>query len=356
MLTRSLTIGAALGALCSSALAHHSAAMFDLTKVRALEGVVTQFSWKNPHSYLTIRTGGPDSVEQLIEVGPPATLRPLGLTQDAVRVGDRVTVNVHPASRGTIVLGRELVKSDGSRWPLLLHPESRRPAPAKTASSIEGTWVSQGFFSMFGKLPSWPLTAKGRAHLEAVDPTDTSHVRCVPVTAPMLMLYPVANRIDVEGDVITMHIDWMDSTRVVYMDGRVHPDDGDRSLHGHSVGRWDGATLVIDTTGFADHSDGNFMFVPSGAGKRLIESLTLTNDRRHLRYEIELQDPEWLERPITHSVLFDYQPELEPSGLPCDRRQRGVFCRSRSRRFRKMPRRAGESLLHVLGWTDRSDP
>jgi hypothetical protein len=319
MLTRlSRLAGIALSALCSPAFAHHSAALFDVRKMQVLEGVVIDFSWKNPHSYLTIRTEGTNAVEQLIEVGPPSTLRPLGLTQDAVQPGERVTVNVHPARRGTIVLGSELIKADGSKWPLLLHPESRRPAPAGAASTLEGTWVSQGFFSMFAALPNWPFTAKGRARFEAVDPTDTSHVRCVPVTAPMLMLYPVANQIDVEGDIITMRIDWMDSTRVVYMDGRAHPQNRERSLHGHSIGKWDGATLVIDTTHFADHSDGNFMFIPSGAGKHLIERLTLSDDRRQLRYEIELFDPEWLEQPVTHSALFDYQPELEPSGLPCD--------------------------------------
>ena len=308
----------ALCALGLPAAAHHSAALFDLTKEHTLRGIVTEFSWKNPHSYLTIRTEGPGSVEQLIEVGPPATLRPLGLTQEAIRVGDLVSVRVHPAKRGAIALGRELTKANGSVWPLLLHPGSVRPDPEQAAASIEGTWVSQGFFSMFATLPSWPFTAKGRAQFDALVPTETSHVRCVPVTAPMLMLYPVANRIDVEADVITMHIDWMDSTRIIYMDGRPHPENGERSLHGHSIGRWDGETLVIDTTNFADHSDGNFMFIPSGVGKHLLERLTLIEDRRHLRYEVELRDPEWLEHPVTHSALFDYQPELEPSGLPCD--------------------------------------
>ena len=253
--------------------------MFDVTKLDVSRGVVTEFAWKNPHSYLTIRTEGPNPVEQLIEVGPPSTLRPLGLTEDAVRVGDTVSVTVHPAKRGKIALGRELTKADGSIWPLMLYPGARRPEPVKSASSIEGTWLSQGFFSMFSGLANWPFTAKGRAHFEALDPAQTSHTRCIPVTAPMLMLYPVANRIDVEGDVITMRIDWMDSIRTIYMDGRSHPD-ADRSLHGHSIGRWDGETLVIDTTNFEDHSDGNFMFIPSGVGKHLTERLTLTQDGR----------------------------------------------------------------------------
>jgi hypothetical protein len=291
---RVFPLAVALCTLSQPTLAHHSSSMFDVTKENVLRGVVTDFSWKNPHSYLTIRTEGPNPVEQLIEVGPPSTLRPLGLTEDAVRVGDVVTVRVHPARRGSIALGRVLTKPDGSVLPLLLDPGSRRPEPVQSASSIAGTWVSQGFFAMFASLPNWPFTAKGRAHFQILDPTQTSHVRCVPVTPPMLMLYPVANRIEIEGDVVTMRIDWMDAGRTIYLDGRSHPANDERSLQGHSIGRWDGETLVIDTTNFVDHSDGNFMFIPSGVGKHLIERLTLTADRRHLRYEIELQDPEWL--------------------------------------------------------------
>jgi len=307
-----------LSSVAGPVLAHHSAAMFDATQERVVQGIVTDFAWKNPHSYLTVRTNGASSVDQVIEVGPPATLRPLGLTEDAVRVGDVVSVRVNPAKRGNVVLGRELTKSDGSVWPLLLYPGSRRPEPVQSASSIEGTWISQGFFSMARGVSGWPFTEKGRAHLASQDPLQTSHVRCIPVTAPMLMLYPVTNQIDVDGDVVRMRIDWMDSERVVYMDGRSHPQNGVRSLHGHSIGRWDGKTLVIDSAQFADHSDGNFMTIPSGVGKHLVERLALTEDGRHLKYDVELSDPEWFTAPITHSALFDYQPGLAPSGLPCD--------------------------------------
>ncbi len=307
-----------LSSVAGPVLAHHSAAMFDVTQERVVQGVVTNFAWKNPHSYLTIRTSGENPVDQVIEVGPPATLRPLGLTEDAVRVGDAVSVRVSPAKRGNIVLGRELTKTDGSIWPLLLDPFSRRPEPVQSASSIEGTWVSQGFFSMARGISGWPFTEKGRAHVAAQDPLQTSHSRCIPVTAPMVMLYPVTNQIEVDSDIVRMRIDWMGSERVVYMDGRRHPQTADRSLHGHSIGRWDGETLVIDTTNFAVHSDGNFMTVPSGVGKHLVERLTLTEDGHHLKYDVELSDAEWFTAPVMHSALFDYHPELAPSGLPCD--------------------------------------
>jgi hypothetical protein len=307
-----------LSSVAGPVLAHHSAAMFDVTQERVIQGIVTDFAWKNPHSYLTIRTNDANRIDQVIEVGPPATLRPLGLKEDAVRVGDAVSVRVNPAKRGKIVLGRELTKADGSTWPLMLSPFSRRPEPVQSAPSIAGTWVSQGFFSMARGISGWPFTEKGRAHIAAQDPLQTSHTRCIPVTAPMLMLYPVTNQIELEDDVLRMRIDWMGSERIVYMDGRSHPEEDERSLHGHSIGHWDGKTLVIDTTQFADHSDGNFMTVPSGGGKHLVERIALTEDGRHLKYDVELSDPEWFTAPVMHSALFDYQPELAPSGLPCD--------------------------------------
>src|SRR5829696_10494669 len=93
-----------LASVAGPVLAHHSAAMFDVTQERVVQGIVTDFAWTNPHSYLTIRTSGANPVDQVIEVGPPATLRPLGLTEDAVRVGDAVSVRVNPAKRGSIVL------------------------------------------------------------------------------------------------------------------------------------------------------------------------------------------------------------------------------------------------------------
>jgi hypothetical protein len=40
--------------------------------------------------------------------------------------------------------------------------------------------------------------------------------------------------------------------RTVYMDGRAHPENYDATNYGHSVGHWDGDTLVIDTVGYVE--------------------------------------------------------------------------------------------------------
>ncbi|HLF09963.1 MAG TPA: hypothetical protein VJA26_02020, partial [Gammaproteobacteria bacterium] len=131
-------------------------------------------------------------------------------------------------------------------------------------------------------------------------------------------LYPVTSTIEVGADTVTFHVDWMSSERVVYLDGRGHPEGGERSLHGHSIGHWEGDTLVVDTAQFADHREGTTMGLPSGPGKHLVERFSLSEDRRHLRYEAVLEDPEYLAAPVVNSSEWDYRPDLQPTGLACD--------------------------------------
>jgi len=304
------------------AAAHHSSAMFDLTKELTLTGEVTKYAWRNPHSYLAIRTHAPDGseIEQEIEAGPSSTMAPLGLRADSVHVGDSVTVRVSPLKagmRGHIVFGRELVKADGTVLPLFLGPATTHAPATAVASSIAGTWYQQGFFAFYTSANGWPLNDRARAALEHYDFKETTQKDCIPVTAPLLMMYPVATVIELAPDAVKFHVDWMSSERVVYLDGRAHPTDGERALHGHSIGHWEGTTLVVDTEQFADNKQGN-VFVPSGAHKHLVERFSLSDDRRHLEYEFVLEDSDAFTAPLAFKSEWDYRPDLKPSGIACD--------------------------------------
>lgn len=324
---RALALVSAMGA-AAAAHAHHSAAQFDTTAQVSIEGTVSKYAWRNPHVYMALQVRGADGavVEQEIEAGASSVLLPLGLTPDSVAVGERVTIKGNPSRRGPghMVLGRELVKADGTVLPLNIGSTSRRAAPTNvSASSIEGTWFSPlaGFrgFRDFNGQTKWQLTEKGRAAIAQFDSRDTAHADCIPVTPPSLMLYPVATTVDVQEDKVVFRVDWMKSERIAYLDGRIHPQDAERTLHGHSIGHWEGATLVVDTMQFADHREGNAMGgLASGAGKHLIERFSLADDHRHLRYEITLEDPEYLAAPVMHVAELEYRPDLVPTGLACD--------------------------------------
>jgi Family of unknown function (DUF6152) len=306
------------------AVAHHSAALFDTSTKIEVEGVVTKYDWRNPHIYMTLRVAGANGVEhdQEIEAGASSVLLPLGLTPTAVAVGERVTIRGNPSKRGAgTVLGRELVKADGSVLPLNITSAATRKAPTDVvATSIAGTWFPplRGFGG-FGPGPGhWSLTERGRAALAAFDVRRTAHADCIPVTAPTLMLYPVTSVVEVTPDVVKLHVDWMSSERVVYLDDRGHPPNGAPSLHGHSIGHWEGTTLVVDTVQFTEHKQGNAMNLPSGLRKHVVERFSLSDDRKHLRYESVLEDPDYLAAPVTYSAQWDYRPDLTPTGIACD--------------------------------------
>ncbi len=87
----------------SPALAHHSFAMFDMTKNITVEGTAKEFQWTNPHSWLQVvvpDASGKD-VEWSIELGGPANLFHEGWTRNSIKPGDKVSMVIHPLRDGT---------------------------------------------------------------------------------------------------------------------------------------------------------------------------------------------------------------------------------------------------------------
>ena len=78
--------------------------------------------------------------------------------------------------------------------------------------------------------------------------------------------------------------------RVVYMDGRSHPQDPAPSYYGHSIGWWDGDTLVIDTIGYNESFWLDRMGAPHTERLHTVERVTRT-DAALMRYEMTIDDP-----------------------------------------------------------------
>lgn len=80
------------------ALAHHSPAVFDRTKEVQLVGVVKEFRWSNPHSFieLDVRDANGTVNTWAIEMNPPSYLVKAGWRATTVKAGDPVTVMINP--------------------------------------------------------------------------------------------------------------------------------------------------------------------------------------------------------------------------------------------------------------------
>jgi hypothetical protein len=311
--------------LAGAASAHHSPAAFDQTKEIRIEGKLTKYAYNNPHTYLTVQTVGPDGapVSQEVEAGPISTMQPLGLTRDALTVGEHVVVRANPSrlGAGRTVLGLDVTRADGKVFPLFIQSASVRPASTPLAASIAGTWLptARDFRALNLAIPTWPLTDEGRRALTAArQGNSTPQSECVPAGAPQLMVYPVALTVTLDPKTVTFDIDWLEARRVVHLDATAHPVNLEPSLQGHSIGHWESDTLVVDTVGFAPHTEGIGFGMPSSERKHIVERFKLDADRRHLDYEITIDDPKYLTESARHTARWEYAPDLESSGVPCD--------------------------------------
>jgi hypothetical protein len=100
----------------SSALAHHSHAMFDSDKQVTLVGIVKEFQWNNPHCWIQVLVTDPANptaapVEWAVEMGAPIQLLRHGWKPGSVKPGDKITVVVNPLRDGRT--GGQLVSAIG---------------------------------------------------------------------------------------------------------------------------------------------------------------------------------------------------------------------------------------------------
>jgi hypothetical protein len=312
-------------ALTGAAVAHHSPAAFDQTNEVVVEGVVAAVAWRNPHIYLTLETATPEGGANLqeVEIGPVASLQPLGLTREVLVVGERISVRAAPNRRGPgrTVMGLDMTRPDGSIYPL--HVSGRRTLPPlpPEAGSLAGSWapLPDDFMRLFREMvPALPVTEATREAMADRTSLRAAEATCVAYPMPMLSLISVQRSIEIEDSRVTIRYDWMDAGQVIHLDQTGHPPDVEPSLLGHSIGHWEGNTLVVDTVAFTPHRQGIAHGVPSTAAKHTIERLTLGTDRRHIDYQITVEDSGALTEPYTIGTRWDYRPDLEPSDEPCD--------------------------------------
>jgi hypothetical protein len=112
----SLALGAAL-LWARPALAHHSNVAFEVNKIITVTGVVKEFRWVNPHTWLVLTAddGKGGKVEWSCEGRAPGVLLRAGWSKNALKPGDTVTVDMSPAKDGTKTsLIARVTKADGT--------------------------------------------------------------------------------------------------------------------------------------------------------------------------------------------------------------------------------------------------
>jgi hypothetical protein len=320
------TLGVAAAALAArGVLAHHSPARYDMQSRRAVEGTIASYEWGNPHVYLSVRENGGDRV-WVVEAYPSTAMKQYGWAPDTFKRGEPVVVVGAPGRDATrsILFLRMIRKADSS---VALYDAGNemaappnKPAEVFRAASVSGTWMSTVgpiFGTFFGPGVAAAATSQGAAAVAEFLDTANPGIECVPFAPPVYMILPGFRSIEVRDDVVTIRGEDAAVDRVVHLDVTTH-DGAAPSVHGHSIGRWDGSTLVVDTAKFAPHRLGNGAGLPSGERKHLVERFAV-NAQGGLTYSFELEDPEFLKQPLTGATEWLYRPDVDYVPTPCNR-------------------------------------
>jgi hypothetical protein len=119
------------------------------------------------------------------------------------------------------------------------------------------------------------------------------HTRCKPSGGPRQFITPSGTEIvdDPElGSIYIFDVAGPQTFRVIYMDGRPHPKDLMPSYYGHSVGHWEGDTLVVDTVGFNEKFWMERQGAPHTEKLHLIERFTRI-EMYVMKIELTIDDP-----------------------------------------------------------------
>jgi hypothetical protein len=155
---------------------------------------------------------------------------------------------------------------------------------------------------------------------QAQDP----HTRCKPSGGSRFWHTPYGIEIvdlPETKEVLFLHVGAPHSWRVVYLDGREHPKDLQPSWYGHSIGHWEGDTLVVDTVGFNERFWLTREGVPHTSQLHLTERLSRPNFNQ-LRYEATVDDPGAYTAPWSGGWNLRWSEGNEPFDYLCQENNR----------------------------------
>lgn len=314
--------------------AHHSfAPHFDSSKPVNISGTITEYERSNPHSYLHIAAVDENgrTREYVCESHGVTQLSRNGITPAMLKAGAKVRVTGSLSRHNPYMCFFDAIEFNGDGKLLSVNGPrgaDRPVAPVLPArKDIFGVWLLAPIAnrSTSGPQPMIELlTPAGEKAVAAYDPfKDDPTFRCSPVGIRRVWGAPGTPLEFVrEGANIVMRAEWMDARRVFNLNARTHPKEARRATLGHSIARWEGDTLVVETANFPAGVLNQYVEQPGKPTRGLLHSPALTAverirldaARQRLVVEIEMADPEFFRQPFPKTT-YEYAPtdlKLEP--------------------------------------------
>ena len=346
---------AALSTLAMPALAHHGFGLFQMDINKEWSGTLTQMNLVNPHSYMEFdavdENGKP--LHMRCEMRAATLIRRSGWSVEMFKPGAHVEIEGHPHRDDPEVCYIENFKIDDSvefnRNDQFLSnaPVDTSNRPLRLADgklNISGDWAveqlvltvppSGGNGSMIPKSLS-PDFAAGRITLQEVQATQPPRPQVVytergkeaaaafdrrsPKDNPWFACKPTSfirdwtadwpinqftQRTTADGEkVIDITYGLYNFKRRIHIGMTEHPANLEPSYAGHSIGNWEGDTLVVDTIGFT----AGVLSPPTRNSEQMhiVERFTLDTEKMALRRDYSVTDPVYLAAPYeSYDVMY----------------------------------------------------
>jgi hypothetical protein len=179
--------------------------------------------------------------------------------------------------------------------------------------------------------PAFAADVKARAEAQAKGADSARPSNCLAPGMPLIMSQPYnVEFLFTPGRVTVIQEAYM-QVRRIFTDGRGHPADLEASFNGHSIGHWEGQTLVVDTVGFKPRTMLN-PTTPHSDQMHIIERIHL-KDPQTLVDEMTIDDPLALARPWTTTLTYTRHREWDQIEFICDENNRNPVDETGKTRF-----------------------
>ena len=203
-----------------------------------------------------------------------------------------------------------------------------RPGPYGPYPDWAGIWTPN--FAVpgpsGGEKPS--LTPAAAAQLKVFEEEDAKNVEpatdaanCLPPGMPTIMFMPYDLEFLFTPGRVTIIQEAYMQVRRVFMDGRPHPTKLDPTFNGHSIGHWEGDTLVIDTVGLGHASPIGYSRLKHGPNLHTVERIRLT-DSNTMQVDMDLTDPDVFTKPWHTVHTFTRHREWDQLEYVCEENNR----------------------------------
>jgi hypothetical protein len=205
-------------------------------------------------------------------------------------------------------------------------------APNPDPRDFEGVWWISRYEYLIGPEPGVPpplkpeymkilerrIRAKNMGKPEADASTD-----CRPHGMPRVMESPYPIRIvQTPGQVTLLH-EVAHNIRRIYLD-KEHPRDLKPTYLGHSVGHWEGDTLVVDTMGLNDQTFIDDEGSSHSSQEHVVERFRKINGGKELEVMLTVSDPVTLTEPYSFRRTYKWRPDVRPAEYICEENNRNA--------------------------------